>query len=292
MPASELFETPLITFNLVDRGRKYIGKERRFKDCLNRTVNLINSGAVQERVKCRDMKGYLGHQFRTNFGLLPPESVIIDGKSVVLEAAFISTHIKAHKDGTVEHKAQFLTTPAGRLAQTYYENHTGGFSSAFDSDTSPTMFCGFDYVDDPNYVKNRGYPVVLDSARASGAERERIVLDGVLEYNARLNTYLYLLDSCTSAYKSAMETVAHLQEENTELLSMLATGRQGDVVLDSAVKPIMLDQAAYLEREADVNAFFSENIVSPFGQSSSSRPESDAKRMVRRVFGTVNAVLG
>lgn len=286
MAAPDLFETPLITYSLVDRGRKHMGQERAFKSCLDQTVKLINSGAVQERIQCRDMKGYLGHQFRANFGLTPPETVVLDGKAVALEAAFISTHIQAHKDGTVEHKAQFLTTPAGRLAQTYFENKTGGFSSAFDSDTKPRQFCGFDYVDDPNYAGNRGYPVALalDSAMQPAAQRG--MLDSINEYNGRLLATLRLLDTCSSAYRQALDSVKRLEEENAELLSMLATGRQGEVILDSATKPFVLDQACLQQREADTQAFFGEKIT-PFAQDAAQAraAQRDDQRFIRQAFG-------
>ena len=150
-------KTGLITYNLKDRGREYRGQDRDYSkpENLQALVAGINAGSAQEKVKFRDMHGYYGHGVRQLFGLLPPESTFLDGKKVVIEPDLTTTHLKAYKDGTVEHEATFTQSEGGEAAWRMYQQKLGGFSSAINERES--AFYGFDYVFEPNFTKNRGH---------------------------------------------------------------------------------------------------------------------------------------
>ena len=152
-------ETKIITYNLKDRGRQYRGKERNFN--IRSIVSAINGPACQERVKNRDMLGYYGHWPRIKFGMVPQEGGMDSGRPSLVEPALVTTFLKAHDDGTIEHQAEFLDTDSGQVAAKLYAGRVGGFSSAIDQHR-PEFF-GFDYVLEPNYSTNRGY--TLDDVR-------------------------------------------------------------------------------------------------------------------------------
>ncbi|QFY42983.1 hypothetical protein F6R98_10455 [Candidatus Methylospira mobilis] len=259
-------ETPLIVYNLGDRGRKHRGKERNFN--LRKLAAAINSDETQERVKNRDMPGFYGHLFRARFGLNPPETVIVGGNVVRLDPAFVTTHLRALPDGTIEHKAEFLNTDAGQLAQKAYASKFGGFSSAIDQ--IKPEFCGFDYVFEPNFNNNRGYSVALDSV--SVAERDA-VFDSIIvaEYKDQMTGCLRLLDSVSKAHELALQSVDHLRQENEELMSMLAVGRD-EAALDSVpILPLSVSRAPAQRIISDIASFRNARLprfVEPKGDES------------------------
>lgn len=175
-------KTGLIRYNVNERGRKYTGTPRRFN--VPKFVAVTNGRQVQEMVAKRDLYGYLGHDIRRRFGLYPPETVLENGAVVPIEPAFVTTYLKAYDDGTVEHEAEFLDTPLGRTAQSWFEKKIGGFSSVIaPSEQDPSMNWGFDYVNSPNFDGNRGY--VMDSA-AQAWEMNRLTSKQKAEwYQAR-----------------------------------------------------------------------------------------------------------
>ena len=159
-------KTEKITYNLFDRGYKHNGQSRTNYNH-NAVIELINSDQVQEMVDKGVMLGYFGHQIRQRFGMIPPETVNIDGKLVYLEPAFKTIHLKAYKNGDVEHIAEFLPTDAGEHALNQYKANVGGFSTAIDyipsvNGNDPVGFYGFDYVLQTNYATNVGNGKVFD----------------------------------------------------------------------------------------------------------------------------------
>lgn len=163
--------TSIIRYNVTDRGRQFQGSPRNFN--VKKLVQLVNGNRVQEMVKKGDLHGYLGHDIRRKFGLYPPETAIENGQIIPLEPAFITVHLKAYNDGTIEHKARFLDTPLGKVAQQWHETEAGGFSSVIaPSEENPEMFWGFDYVKSPNFHGNRGY--VMDSLDVFNFELNRL----------------------------------------------------------------------------------------------------------------------
>jgi hypothetical protein len=246
-------ETGIITYNLGDRGREYRGKKRNFHN--QRIAELINSPVIQEQIRNRDMLGFYGHWPRLAFGLEPREGGIVNRKVAVVEPALVTTLLDASPDGTIRHRAEFLETASGKVAQALFKSRTGGFSSAIDEEKPG--FYGFDYVLEPNYTTNRGY--TLDSAK--GMETSAI-LDAVREEQAF--GLQYLLDCATAREEVSFELIERLQAENEELLSLLATPKSRDQgVLDSVYeRPLAISQHSANRLLEDIQTFRSAPLPS------------------------------
>jgi hypothetical protein len=238
-------KTEIIRYNVRERGRAHRGKDRNFD--LRALASLVNSPEIQERVKNRDMVGYYGHWQRMKFGLTPPETVIVDGRNVNLEPAIVTTMLRADADGNIEHQTEFLDTAAGKIAARLHKSKTGGFSSAINAvprgnfDVA-TAFAGFDYVLEPNYTTNRGY--IFDSA---GAAAEGSIFDFVMQdYHTGTAHMATLYDSLQGDHMLALQTLQRVQEENMELLSILAASNSRAVLdgVDNAVAPRMVAKKA------------------------------------------------
>lgn len=243
--------TDSITYNVRERGRKFRGVERNFDTAS--LAKLINSPAVQEKVKHGDMGGYFGHWPRIKFGMEFTEGGVDreTGKAVALPAALRTIELSADAEGNITHRAEFLDTEAGQIAQGLYNSKMGGFSSAIDAmpRTSPAIargFYGFDYVLEPNYTTNRGHKVVLD---AVGSNPElAALLDGVLAQNAiEQDEMAAIFDSLHAQHLDVLSALERASQQNDELLDMVArlTGKTGQQVLDSVsclehVRPDMM----------------------------------------------------
>jgi len=242
-----LLRTGVIRFNLAERGRSARGVERNFDTAA--AARLINSPAVQERVKHGDMLGYFGHWPRVKFGLNAAEGGVVDGKHVSVEPALRTVSIKAYPDGTVEHEEEFLDTASGKIAARLYASKAGGFSSAIrapvvGSKAIPNEFHGFDYVLEPNYTTNRGYDVALD-----GVDGE--TFDAVAEQQAILDQCSMMLDSMQTAYDQMAATLARVTEENAYYLSRLAREGKGADVLDGIMDMTVNPTTSHLDRADD-----------------------------------------
>ena len=250
-----MMETPLITYNLTDRGRKFRGKERNFH--LKKMADAINSPETQERVAHRDMLGYYGHWARIRFGMNPNEGDAVQ----IVEPALVTTFLKASDDGTIQHKAEFLGTKAGQIAEQLFNNRTGGFSSAID-EGKPEFF-GFDFVLEPNYSTNRGYELTLDSItgklQVQGMSIEDIIN---AEYNDQLSGALALVNNLKSANSLALDSLSHLQEENEELLSLLSARS----ALDSTTGTSFSSSKLPAQRLFDDMAFFKASSLPSFAE--------------------------
>lgn len=238
-------ETPVIRYNLKDRGRKHVGQERNFN--IRAICDAINSPACQERVATRGMAGYYGHMPRIRYGMNPVEGVIDGGKYVPVEPAFVTTYLKADYDGNVEHRAEFLDTTAGRLAAKLFDGKMGGFSTAID--TSKPEFFGLDYVLEPNFVKNSYRGIALDDIGG-------MTYDDVFsaEQNEQAQSMIVLLDSVNAEREATGAVIERLQAENEQLISMLASkGIDSVSVLDSvSIMPVAVsvDAAERMNRDA------------------------------------------
>lgn len=247
-------ETPVIRYNLKDRGRQHTGQPRCFN--IKAICDAINSPACQETVSARAMIGFYGHLPRVRYGLVPVEGGIEGGKYAPVEPAFVTTHLKASYDGTVEHRAEFLDTAAGKLAQKLWEGRVGGFSSAIDQ--GKPEFFGFDYVANPNYLANSFRGVVLDDAM--GGHLGSLTYDDVYsaEQDEQAQAMVALLDGIAAERVTTNAVIERLSAENEQLLSLLAAVK-GDAAavsaaLDAAaVMPVAVsvDPADRLRRDAD-----------------------------------------
>lgn len=279
-------QTPLIRFNLKDRGRQYTGKPRNFDVRL--VADAINGKFAQERVESRGMVGFYGHFPRIRFGINPAEGGIDGGKYVPVEPAFVTTYLKADYDGNVEHRAEFLDTAAGKLSAKLWDNKAGGFSSVID-DRKPAFF-GFDYVIEPNFITNSYRGVVLDDA--FGGDTGALTYDSVFaaEMDEHAHGMSVLLDSINAERATTAAIIERLQLENDELLSMLARAKGDDAarVLDSAATlpmPVKGNRAVQMERDAAT--FKQANLprfVEPQAQAEGDNSTTDTvvKRMMSR----------
>lgn len=227
--------TESITYNVRERGRKHRGVDRNFDTAA--LARLINSPAVQEKVKHGDMTGYFGHWPRVKFGMEPQEGAILDGRAVVLPVALRTVVLSADDAGNITHRAEFLDTEAGQVAAAMHKSKAGGFSSAIDTlpRTSPAIargFYGFDYVLEPNYTTNRGHRVMLDSA----APEVTAMLDGLLEQAAlEQDEMVAMFDSLHAQHLDALAALESTAQQNEELLDMVAklSSKDRQHVLDS-----------------------------------------------------------
>lgn len=238
--------TDIIRYNVNERGRKYRGQDRNFD--LRVLAALVNSPAVQERVRNRDMLGYYGHWQRMRFGMNPPETVIVDGKSVNIEPAIVTTYLRALPDGTIEHKTEFLETASGKVAARLNKSRTGGFSSAIDATARgnqhvASTFNGFDYVLEPNYTTNRTYLFDGVQGAADGSIFDFVMAD----HYQSTERMAALYDGLQGDHMRLVQTVQRLMEENEQYLSILSAG-QSAMILDSvgaeAIAPRMRSKQA------------------------------------------------
>ena len=108
------------------------------------------------------MQGFYGHQIRQLFGMRPPETAIVAGKTIRLEPACKTVFLSATPEGILTHQQEFFDNEAGQKAYKQYKAGIGGFSTAVDyfKGTLPKIaaaFFGLDYVWVPNYVGNTGH---------------------------------------------------------------------------------------------------------------------------------------
>ncbi|MGL5225268.1 MAG: hypothetical protein ACRC8Q_08135, partial [Aeromonas sp.] len=212
-------QPPVITYNLNERGRSHRGTERHFD--IPSIVAAINSPACQERVATRGMLGYLGHWPRIRFGMEPPEGGLFDGKAHAVEPAVVTVYLRAHPNGDIEHRTEFLDTPPGAIAARMYANRVGGFSSAIDTQ-DPELY-GFDWVNDPNYSTNRGYQLALDSAADGGLS----FVDALMaEQQEQLDSQTALMAAMERNMELALDSAARLEQDNNELLELLASANR------------------------------------------------------------------
>ncbi len=239
-------KTPLIKYNVRERGRQHRGARRNF-DCAT-LASIINGPEVQERVANRDLHGYLGHWVRMDHGMEPPEGAIVGGKMVVLEPAFITTHLRADAEGNIEHISETMDNANGAAVERYLSSKAGGFSSAIRTTVRsgldiPVSFHGFDYVKEPNFTDNRAYNV-MDAVGEDDEGKEFWMLDGIVvgdlsrhaifdaairEAGASMAALRSLYDSVTRDHQAALETLEHVANENADLLGRIVAGN-----LDSA----------------------------------------------------------
>lgn len=208
-------KTDIIRYNLHDRQRKHFGVDRHFN--ITKLMKIINSAAVQEMVKKRDLMGYLGHDVRREFGLQPPEMALNGTQFIPIEPAFVTTHVRMFDDGTIEHQAQFLDTPLGKKAQEWHMAKMGGFSSVIaPTEQNPTDFYGFDYVLSPNFHGNRGY-AVMDSTRYEQELNRLTSKQKLHEIQARQMEQRAVMDALFQAARNVPE----LAKQNAQLVATI-----------------------------------------------------------------------
>lgn len=274
-------KTEVITYNLHNRGRTYRGQDRSNVD-FSRVIAYINGPVCDEKVKNRDLLGFYGHFTRQKYGLEPREVGANKKYETFLVPAIVTTKLKAYKDGTIEHQAEFLETEPGQICAKLYNSHVGGFSSVING--TRDAFLGFDYVLEPNYTTNRGY--LLDSVNS--LDMTAAEMDSVMAYEQRA-ALLELLDRTENAYKIATESLDRLQVENNQLYSLLA---QKGISPDSPILddvqgklPIVTSSRARAEFFDDVERFRNASLPKIIEPRKTEQEVSPDQRLFNRILG-------
>lgn len=247
--------TPVISYNLNERGRDYTGQDRAID--IDAAMRLINSPAVQESVRKGDFNGYVGHGFREKYGLDVPETVLDNGKTVVLEPAVKTVYLKCLPDGTLQHQQEFMDSGPGRVAARLYKSNNWGFSSVFfapdvNGKRAPQRYFGMDFVRSPNYDTNRGYSAaMLDS-----------VEPGALSAGGFAQDYGDMMDSVDTIMAANDAHAAEISEAyllqctvNDELVDLNARlmerlKAQGGAMLDSVTPDKLERGSSYMPSQA------------------------------------------
>ncbi|HAL2109971.1 TPA: hypothetical protein H5X26_005064 [Escherichia coli] len=254
--------TGVIRYNLNDTGRTYTGQPRKID--IDAAMRLLNGAALQESIQKGDVVGYIGHQYREKYGLDVPETVIVDGKEVVLEPGVRTIYIKCFPTGDVEHEQEFLDTASGRVGQRLWDSKAYGFSSAIYAPEEgglrvPKGYFGMDLVRAPNYDNNRGYAVMLDSASPGAfavgdtfAADNAALLDSV---DTMIKESDALAASISNSYLEQCRANDDLIEQNALLLEKLSKAGIAAPMLDSApttmVRGVSMDKGAQMLDSAD-----------------------------------------
>ncbi|MEY2864567.1 MAG: hypothetical protein RLY58_2274 [Pseudomonadota bacterium] len=191
-------KTKLIKYNIKERGYKHNGQSRNNVD-VQSMVDRINGAQTQELVDKGVLYGYYGHDIRKRFGMVPPETAIVDGKKIMLEPALRTVMIKAYSNGDVEHIQEFLDNDSGEFARRQYVAKIGGFSSAqnynkYSSPLAVTGFYGMDYATQTNYATNVGDGQLFDGL-VMPDDYEAPMFDSLAELPIHESNQIMMLDS-------------------------------------------------------------------------------------------------
>ncbi|MCU0942965.1 MAG: hypothetical protein MUE35_10500 [Hydrogenophaga sp.] len=295
-------KTGRITYNVRERGRQFRGTARNFDT--GALARVVMDGAVQERVRNRDLWGYYGHWPRMVFGLDPGEggpvqSGPLAGKVIRLEPTHVTTYLDAAPDGTITHEAEFLDNPPGRLAARAFGNKTAGFSSVINARPTasgadvPIGFHGFDFVSEPNFTKNRGW--VLDGVVED--EAGALLDDAISESNGALRILDGLYSDLLKTHAMQADTINRLSLENAELVDILAkrpvpeqqaalarVARLDDARFTPARRLMTLDSAALVKMSREFRAMGELPGFEP-------RESPEQKAGERKLYGLADSLL-
>lgn len=295
--------TEVISYNLNDRGRNFAGQDRKVD--IEATMRVLNGPQVQELVKKGDIYGYFGHTFREKYGLNVPETVIENGKVVVLEPNVRTVMIKCLPDGTIQHVQEFLNNAPGRIAARLYASKAYGFSSVFFAPEenglrTPKTFHGMDFVKTPNYDTNRGYDAMLDSVEAGAIESQGFAG----ECAALMDSVEAIIAQSDAQAAEISEAYLHqckVNDEQTDLIArlMLRLQKAGTgAMLDSADPATLQRGSEFLPSRAEAMLDSADRFMSavlPGLESPHEEVEADKKvgivtkgvELVRKVVGLV-----
>lgn len=241
--------TEEIKYNLNDRQREHTGQDRSDLD-IDAMVKMINSPEVQEMVRKGDLLGFPGHDIRKRFGIMPPETAIVDGKKIHLEPATRTVFIKADPDGTVTHKQEFLDNDAGNHAYRQYKAKIGGFSTACEYITRMgkkfcAFFGGFDYVFQPNYASNTSYgrfdSLGFDSTNPQTPE-QALILQMLERQIAAQYDSIHAHNQLDGAFNQLVQRNVDLEQENLSIIEKTKQradlqAKKQQAIFDNAICP-------------------------------------------------------
>ena len=241
------------TFNVLDTGRKYTGKQRDY--ILDNIKEVINSPAVRERLRLRQLQGYFGHTMRELAGKLSLSAKNVlnlpNGQQIVADAipGCVTTDLSIDDLGNVTLVQEVLDNDEGNKIWSLHKNRIGGFSWAASGGTSGgntliSSLFGFDYVPDPLNANNRGWVMdsneevadrntLLKALKDEGVDKPGTVLDSwYASMTLANNKYqqqiceieIMLLDA--NQEKDALQQVNDSLTSRVETLETLVTERQ------------------------------------------------------------------
>lgn len=278
--------TKTLTYNLKDRGRLYGGKDRSNVD-MKAMIRKINSPEIQEQVDSGFLNGFCGHQIRQRWGMIPPESVEIDGKILYLEPAIRTLSIKAFDDATVEHRQEFFENVAGEHVMRQYKAKVGGFSTAVNYFIDgpilrPNVFGGIDYVFSPNYVDNASIGL-FDSSTASEVlpiihqmlDSEIVALYDSMHSSNQDHEYLQAM---SKRARAAERELARLKKQTARRVQ-----KTQQITLDQYDSSLYSNTLNFDQELEAAKAF----LTVPFAETEKNKtpPEKDAERMLSTFGG-------
>ena len=261
-----------LRFNIFDTGREYTGKQRGY--ILDNVKQVINSPVVQERLRLREMVGYVGHGLREMAGKLTlgeKQSVKMpNGQMTVVDAipSNVAISIAIDDDGWIDHVQEVLDNDEGTKLLGLHNSRLGGFSWAsaggkVGANTIINDLLGFDYVHNPLFSSNRGY--VLDSA---GEDMDDVydrvaILDNLTAAGVKEEDSAMVLDSFTasavfeaSQYREqlfASQQVIADQFEQQQELRLLLDSATGEVETMKGLSNNRAEMCKHLQNVSQLN---------------------------------------
>lgn len=288
--------TGVIRYNLNNIGRSFTGQPRKID--IDAAMRLFNGAATQEAIQKGDVVGYIGHQYREKYTLDVPETVIVEGKPVVLEPAVRTIYLKCYPNGDVEHEQEFLDTAPGRVGERLWGSKAYGFSSAIYAPEEggvrvPKGYFGMDLVRAPNYDDNRGYAVMLDSV-APGvfasvdtfASENAALLDSV---DSMIKESDAFAASISTDYLAQCKINDELVEHNARLLERLRQAKIEAPMLDSA--PAVMERGINMNIGADMLDSANRFMSTPDLPGYQAEPEKEDKGAIAAVASGVKKAL-
>ncbi|MCK4090678.1 hypothetical protein [Acinetobacter radioresistens] len=278
--------TKKITYNLHERGRKHSGKDRSNVD-VQGMINKINSPYIQEQIESGTFNGFCGHQIRQLYGMVPPESVEIDGKIILLEPAIRTVYMSATPEGEVTHQQEFYQNQTGEHVLRQYEAKIGGFSTAVNYIIDgmvlrPNVFGGMDYVFSPNFLDNASIGL-FDSAEGTEAMP---LIKSMLEYEI-VAMYDSMEDSNQNAdYLRAMSERARKAENELKRLKAQTKRRiekANQQVIDEYDSALCSQRTAFDQEVERAQRFLTLNVNEPERQKTSH--ERKAEGIIKGLTG-------
>lgn len=278
--------TKEITYNLNDRGRVHSGKDRSNVD-VKAMIRKINSPHIQEQVDSGTLNGFCGHQIRQLFGMIPPETGMLDGKMVLLEPATRTIYLHAADDGTVTHRQEFYDNRMGNHVMRQYSAKIGGFSTAVNYIVDglrllPNVFGGMDYVFAPNFLDNASIGL-FDSANTA---EEMPLIKTMLEFEL-----ITLFDSAEESnqnadYLKAMSDRARAAENELRILKAKTRRRvekSNQITIDAYDSALCSGRTSFDLQVEEAQKFLSMNVNAAEKEKSSH--EQKAEKMMQSLSG-------
>ena len=261
-----------LKFNIFETGREYTGVQRGY--ILDNVKKVINSAVVKERLRHREMVGYVGHGLREMSGKLTlGEKISVkmpNGQMMVVDAipSNVTTALSIDDDGTITHVQEVLANDEGKKLLGLHNSRLGGFSWAsagvkVGANTIINDLLGFDYVHNPLFSSNRGY--VLDSADEdmSDVYDRDTILDNLSAAGIKEEDRAMVLDSFTasavfeaSQYRDqlfASQQVIADQFEQQQGLKLLLDNATGEVETMKVLSSNRAEMCKHLQNVSQLN---------------------------------------